>query len=151
MERPEEKLLACFGMKLVKQLDFYRPGAIDESLTRKQMIHELSHYQVATPSKRLLVNFGLGEDTNGTDSIFTVEKQIQEETRAVLLTLYWFEEWSISSGVSGFRYKGRNYAVVRNMRKQNQETRKALDWLLGTNLLDHNLRPMPELNTKEEK
>lgn len=138
-----------FGLKLVKQFDFYRPGTIDNSLNREQIIHELSHFQIASPSKRLVVNFGLGEDTQGTNSILSEKEQIQEETRAFLLTLYRFDNWNIPIKYSGFRFKGEFHYVTKTPGEQNQETRKAYDWLLVANILDHNLKPTTKLNKKE--
>lgn len=149
MERPEEKLLACFGMKLVKQLDFYRPvGFLDQELDQQQQIHEVAHFQVASPERRLMVNFGLGEDSVGSGAILAPEVQVQEEIRAFLLTLYWFEVLGIRSGSFGFRFRGEWHSVT--LLKSNRRCHDALDWLLAKGLLDHDHRPTYLLNLEPD-
>jgi len=149
MERPEEKLLACFGMKLVKQLDFYRPmGLLDQELDQQQQIHEVAHFQVASPERRLMVNFGLGEDSVGSRTILTPEVQVQEEIRAFLLTLCWFEVLGIKSRCFGFRFRGEWHSVT--LLKNNHKCHDALGWLLAKGLLDHNCRPTCLINLGQE-
>jgi hypothetical protein len=148
-----ETLLRLFGLKRQKQVEFYRPGSVDLSLTDKQVLHEVAHFQVASPSRRLLVNFGMGDDTMGMESVLSPVEHVREETRAILLTLFWYEELGIkeeSPSVS-FRFRGYVHNVDARFSKQNKTTRQAFDWLLETNLLDHNLRPDLQLNEKRNK
>jgi len=144
-----EKLLAHFGMKLVKQIDFYRPlGLLDQELSHQQQIHEVAHFQVSSPSRRLMTNFGMGEDTVGSGSSLPIERHVAEETRAILLTLYWYDVFNITCPQVTFRFHGEYYSVSKDVAKRKQ-TQDAFIWLLTRNLLGYNLKPTREQNREE--
>lgn len=97
-----------------------------------------------------MVNFGLGEDSVGSGSLLSKERQVEEETRAFLLTLYWFQTLGVTNAVFGFRFMGEYYKVSPILHEQNRATKNALDWLLEKSLLNQSLRPNYLLNLEED-
>lgn len=154
MDSPEQKLLTYFGLKLVKQpVFFFPPNTLSDHLNKNQRLHEVAHYQVSSPSRRNLINFGLGYDSMGTGSKLPDRQQITEETRALLLTLFWADKFNWienQKGIWTFPFKGMRCDVAIAKEKQNLETRKAHEWLLEKGLLDQNNQPILTSNSTED-
>ncbi len=57
----------------------------------QNILHELGHYQVASPKRRLLKGFGLGSEPDGgnCDSIMAGDYDFREESRASLMGILW--------------------------------------------------------------
>lgn len=152
------KLCRSHGLLSNRQIEIYRPwvnqrneligGVLSDDLNSYQILHEVAHFQIASPTRRAQVNFGLGDDTFGLDSTLTKELHIREEVRALVFTLFLFEEFDIPTQASTIKFRGQEFLVSRD--SSNLLCLEAKNWLLARGLLDNNLLPTRELNQKED-
>jgi hypothetical protein len=131
-------------------VEFYTPGFLDCAINTEELtvLHEISHFQVSSPRRRLITNFGLGDDTWGTGGILSPEEQITEELRASVLTIFHAGFFGVEKEPFPlyFRFKGDLYKVS----LEDEPYESEIDWLIDHQLLDHNLLPTANCRTKED-